>query len=206
MSTVRESVIRIVANAFPSILHAYARTYIVAAVRADKTLDLVPPIDAPQLRELEAVEQWALAGTLATPVVGASVGVVFRDANKRRPVALLFGPGIPAALSIDAGDALSLGPTAHTVDIAGGGPAVARVGDTIVAGYLLFDAGAIPLPTLYYSPAVTPTVYGIAIAATGLVVVGVLSNPASPAPPSPGTPGTPITGRITSGSSIATCG
>ena len=203
MSTVRESVIRIVANAFPSMLHAYARTYIVAAVRADKTLDLVPPIDAPQLRELEAVEQWALAGTLATPVVGASVGVVFRDASKRRPVALLFGPGIPAALSIDAGDALSLGPTSHTVDVAGGGPAVARVGDNIVAGYLLYDSTTF---TLYYSPALDVPVYGITISAPGLAVVGVLPNPNTPLPPSPGTPGTPLPGRITSGSSIATCG
>jgi len=172
-------------------------------VREDGTLDLVPPPDVTGLEEHEAVEQWTLGGALVTPTVGALVEVAFRDANRRRPVVVGFAPGVPAEVLVDAGDTLSLGPTSHTVDIAGGGPAVAREGDAVVAGYLLYDSTTF---TVYYSPALDVPVYAISLSAPGLAVVGVLPNPNTPLPPSPGTPGTPLPGRITSGSTKATCG
>jgi hypothetical protein len=142
--TLRTSIIRIVAAAFPALVYGYPRTYVVAAVRADNRLDLVPPTDAAYLPELDAVEQWSLGGTQLEPTVGASVCVVFRDANAARPIVVHWNSAEVPDLTL----------------IAGGGDAVARVGDK--AGRLAFDAA---VPLLYYSPGVFGVPY-LPVAAT----------------------------------------
>lgn len=83
---VRTSVLRMVASAFPSLVYGHPRTYIVAAVNADGTLDLVPPPDAPHLPELRRVEQWSVVELV--PAKGTSVAVLFLDANPARPVVI----------------------------------------------------------------------------------------------------------------------
>lgn len=85
------SILRAVASAFPALIYGYPRTYQVAAVRSDKTLDLVPPADAQHLPELDAVEAWGLG--LVTPTVGAEVVVLFRDANPARRMVIGWAHG-----------------------------------------------------------------------------------------------------------------
>lgn len=88
---IRTSILRIVGEAFPSLVYGHPVTYIVAAVRADKRLDLVPPTDAQHLSELSGVEQWGLG--LVEPPVGTEVVVEFRDANPSRPMVRGFAHG-----------------------------------------------------------------------------------------------------------------
>lgn len=151
------------------------RTYVVANVRGDKRLDLVPPTDAPHLPEIAACEQWTLGGSQVTPTVGAEVLVAFRDERRSRPVVVAFeSSSVP-----------------DEVTIAGGGPAVARVGD--IAGTLMWEPSP---PTLYYSPGpLSP-------------YVAVTVNPNSPTPPTTSTPlllpGTDV--EIATGSDRAGCG
>jgi len=117
-----------------ALLGDVVRTYLVAAVRPDKRLDLVPPPDAPHLPEMAAVEQWSLGGALVTPTVGAEVLVAFRDYPRRtRPVVFAFGPGKPDEDMVDA-TAIKLG--------AGASAGAARIGDTVDAGTLT----ATPIP------------------------------------------------------------
>ncbi len=152
--SLRQSTQRMLAALFRD----FFRTYIVKAVRSDKRLDLRPPPDAPHLPEMAAVDQWTLGGARVTPTVGSEVAVTFLDWNKTRPIVVAFGPGTPPL-----------------TELAGGGPGVARVGDT--SGRLVFDATAL---TLYYAPtAIAP-------------YVPVAVNPSSPIPPNPATVGTPI--------------
>lgn len=132
-ATVRTSILRMVAAAFPALVFGYPRTYVVAKVRSDKRLDLVPPVDAQHLPELDAVEQWSLGGTQLEPAEGVEVCVVFRDANPSRPVVAHWDSVEVPVLTL----------------IAGGGPAAARVGDK--CGRLAFDGVAV-VPVLYYSP------------------------------------------------------
>ncbi len=128
--SITTTILRKVAEFFPSIFYGYPRTYVVDAVRSDKRLDLLPPPDAQHLAELTNVEQWTMGGALLTPIRGALVTVHFRDANPTRPIVIGWGPGS----------------TPTTTSIAGGGPAVARVGDH--AGRLAWDSVG---SQLYYS-------------------------------------------------------
>jgi hypothetical protein len=137
--TLRDMVIRIVANAFPALVYGYPRTYIVAAANADDTLDLVPPPTSGYLRDLRSVPQWNTGGCIVRPNLGAEVCVTFRDADETRPVVQSWAPGVPVELAADASDLVAVGESAAAVEIAGGGPAVVRVGDAIAAGYLAQD-------------------------------------------------------------------
>jgi hypothetical protein len=137
--TLRDMVIRIIANAFPALVYGYPRTYIVAAVNADDTLDLVPPPTSGYLRDLRSVPQWNTGGLIVTPELGAEVVVVFRDADETRPVVQSWAPGVPVELAADASDLVAVGESASAVELAGGGPAVVRVGDAVAAGYLAQD-------------------------------------------------------------------
>jgi hypothetical protein len=161
----RDSLIRIMSAAFPQLVYGYPRTYIVATVypRGTALVDLVPPPDATYLPELRRVPVWTLGGGVTHPVVGAELVVIFRDADKRRPIAFALAPG----------------PVQH-VDLGGGAAPVARVGD--LCGRLIFDAGAL---TLYYSAGNNPP--GVPAA-----YVAVAPNPTTPTPPSSIAPGTPI--------------
>lgn len=189
--SVRTLILRMVANAFPSLVYGYPRTYVVAAVYAAGTplLDLLPPPDAMYLPELRAVPVWTFGGGYVVPEIGAEVSVVFRDADKRRPAVVQFAPGIPVKSTADASTLYELAPSAADVEIAGGGAAAARVGS--VCGRLIFD-GAVTPPILYYSPG----------AAVPYVVVAV--NPSTPTPPGFGAVGTNVV--VTSGSSKVTVG
>jgi len=82
-----------------------------------------------------------------------------------------------------------------TVDLAGGGPAVARVGDDVGGGVLAM----VPVP-----PGAPPTGYALTYTPTtgAPVVIATFTLPAVAAP---GTPAS-IAGLITSGSSRVTCG
>ncbi len=131
MASIRSSILRMVADAFPSLVYGHPRTYKVTAVRGDKRLDLSPPADAPHLPELDAVEQWGLGKV--TPVVGSEVSVVFRDADPTRPIVVNW-----QHISDDDDDELSLTPAEVAIDADsiefGDGPArgAARLDDTVV--------------------------------------------------------------------------
>lgn len=81
--SLRTSILRMVASAFPSLVYGHPRTYVVASVDAEGRLDLEPAPDAPHLPPLKGVEQWAVA--MLDPAVGTDVVVGFRDANPARP-------------------------------------------------------------------------------------------------------------------------
>jgi hypothetical protein len=196
--TLRELVLRIVAEAFPVLVYGAPRTYVVQAVRADGRLDLSPPPDAVALPELVAVEPWVLNGATVVPTPGTEVVVVFRDASPARPVVVGYAQGVaaggaspnatrPTRLELDASATVTVGENASAVELAGGGPAVARVGDT--AGRLIWDQVT---ATLYHSPSQSAPYAPVA------------PNPSSPLPPVAAAPGTSI--ALDSGSSKATCG
>lgn len=126
--TIRSRILRLVLNGLPWLTYSYPRTYVVADRDGGGLLDLIPPPDAGHLPELEAVEQWILGGSNVTSVPGTRCLVMFRDADKRRPVVVGFEQSTPVA-----------------VTIAGGGERIARKGDAAHAGRLLLD-GAV----LYY--------------------------------------------------------
>ena len=201
--TLRELVLRIVAEAFPALVYGVPRTYVVQAVRSDGRLDLSPPPDAVALPELVNVEPWTLNGVMVAPTPGTEVVVVFRDASPSRPVVVGYAQGVAAAggspnattptrLEVDASTMVTVGASASAVELAGGGSGVARVGDC--AGQLLWDALSMQL---YYSPSAATSIPPVPYAP-------ILPNPSSPAPPALGTPGTPI--LIATGSTIVTSG
>lgn len=80
--SLRTSILRMVAEAFPALVYGYPRTYVVSAVHADGRLDLDPPPDAQHLAPLKNAEQWSVA--TMEPEVGTEVVVMFRDANAGR--------------------------------------------------------------------------------------------------------------------------
>ncbi len=131
LNSLATMVLRKVAEWFPQLFYGYPRTYIVATVRDDQRLDLVPPPDAPHLAELLNVEQWNLGGSLTLPAVGASVTVSFRDALPTRPIILGFAPALPAEITLDASDRIRVGDSADEVEIAGGGRELAAPGTEI---------------------------------------------------------------------------
>lgn len=145
--SLRTSIIRIVASAFPQLVYGYPRTYIVASVHDDYRLDLVPPPDAPHLPELKNVEQWTLGGALAKPKTGAECVVIFRDKSPTRPIVSGFAPGQVDLLDFDNGTE-SLTPGQET-------GRVVRYGETI-----MFPSGAAAIPTAL-------PILGSAHAATG---------------------------------------
>lgn len=151
--TLRELVLRIVAEAFPALVYGMPRTYVVQAVRSDGRLDLSPPADAVALPELVNVEPWALNGVMVAPTPGTEVVVVFRDASPSRPVVVGYAQGVAAAggspnattptrLEVDASATVTVGASASAVelghgsitDLTGGTGRVVRYGDPIVFG------------------------------------------------------------------------
>lgn len=139
--TLRASVLRIVANAFPALAYGYPRTYVVVSVAASGALDLVPPPDASHLAELASVSPYTIAGVRIEPAAGTEVLVAFADADPRRPRVLGFAAGTPANAWLDAGGTVRIGENASDVEIAGGNVTlisyagrVVRYGDPIVFG------------------------------------------------------------------------
>lgn len=127
-------------------------------------------------------------GEQVTASSGASCVVVFLDGD----------PSLPRVVSVSAVDAAK---------VAAGTRGIARLTDTIVLGYCLWDSIT---TTLYFSPAAlgpTLTVYvPWAVFPAGTTLSLFLPNPSSPIPPSPGTPGSAWSGQISSASTVVTCG
>lgn len=192
--TLRAMMIRIVANAFPALVYGYPRTYIVAAVNADDTLDLVPPPTSGYLRDLRSVPQWNTGGLIVRPELGAEVCVTFRDADETRPVAQSWAPGVPLGLVADASDLVAVGESATAVELAGGGPAVARVGDTCDVGSLTVATTTPPLAPgviITYTP---PFGSPVSFILGGAIVA--ISNPTT----------VPLVAEIDSGSTVVSSG
>jgi hypothetical protein len=127
-------------------------------------------------------------GEQIVATVGASCVVVFLDGD----------PTLPRVTAVSGVD---------SAKVAAGTRGIARLTDTIVLGYCLWDSIT---TTLYFSPAAlgpTLTVYvPWAVFPTGTTLSLFSPNPSSPIPPSPGTPGTAWSGQISSASSVVTCG
>jgi hypothetical protein len=75
-------------------------------------------------------------GTLLKPAVGSLVGVVFLNGDPTRPRVMSWDQNTAELVTINATTLLKLGPSSAAVQIAGGGPAVHRVGDHGQAGTL----------------------------------------------------------------------
>ena len=167
--TLRTSILRVVASAFPALAYGYPRTYTVAAVRADSRLDLTPPPDARHLAELAAVAPYTIAGVAISPAVGAEVLVAFADADPRRPRVLGFAPGTPTAAGVDASGTVRVGASSLLVSIGNGSESVSnpvgavgrvvRYGDTMV-----FPVGPAATPTALTVLADVPLVLSVSVA------------------------------------------
>ncbi len=83
---IREQIRRIVAECMAA--QDIVRTYVVASVKSDGRLDLVPPTDAPHLPEMQNVEPWTLGGTKYEAAAGEEVIVIKRDNKSTRPIVL----------------------------------------------------------------------------------------------------------------------
>ena len=130
-------------------------------------------IGMPSLRRVKI--RPGLPGCRADIALGSLVLVAFVNADPARPVVVSFE------------EAEAPGFLPSILELAGGGSAVARVGDT--AGRIIWDAAA---TTLYYSPS------GVA------AYVPVAANASTPVPPSPAAVGTPII--IATGSALVGAG
>jgi len=183
--SIRASVLKWVADAFPALTYAIPRTYVVAGLypRGDARVDVVPPPGSPELPELRGVPVWTLGGAVVLPTLGAEVLVWFRDADRRRPVVVAWA--FSEVTRLDLG-----GDTATP-------PAVARVGDEADCGSLTL-ATVGPAVTATYTPpgGGTPLVWTLAVS------VGTIT--ATPVPPFGGT--APIDAVITTGSTIVSAG
>lgn len=84
--SIGEQVRRIVAEAMAA--QDTVRTYMVAAVKSDGRLDLVPPTDMPHLPEMKNVEPWTLGGTKYEASPGEEVVVIKRDNRSTRPIVM----------------------------------------------------------------------------------------------------------------------
>jgi hypothetical protein len=82
-----------------------------------------------------------LAGLSCSPALSSHVAVVFLSPGWSDPVVVHFDNTLPTAAGIDATGTVSVGVSATSVPIAGGGPPAARQGDTVT---VLFP-GLIPI-------------------------------------------------------------
>lgn len=162
----------LVKSFFPQLVYCIAHEYIVA--ESDGLTFSGTPTDtfSPQL-PTKIPYSCAIAGTSCKVPIGTLAYVAFANADPSKPYLVRFG-----ALS-----------SATAIGLAGGGPAVARVGDLAFRVWCVLGTGGIA--TLFISPSTAaPYVW------TG-VPVGI-------SPPTPTDPGTPVT--IAAGSSIVGSG
>jgi hypothetical protein len=83
---IREQIRRLVAETVAA--QSLVRTYMVASVKPDGRLDLVPPTDARHLPEMKNVEPWTLGGTKYEATAGEEVVVIKRDNKSTRPIVI----------------------------------------------------------------------------------------------------------------------
>lgn len=84
----------------------------------------------------------SVLGATATPTVGGRCLIMFVGGDPTRPICVSTDP-IPVIATVDASSAVNVGPSATAVVLAGGGPAVGRVGDVVHVTFTLLDASAI---------------------------------------------------------------
>ena len=148
-------------------------SYRVVAVRADGRCDLRavkegPPLDIPN------VDHWTGSGAASKPRVGSIAVVSFLDGDPNAPMIGTYQPlrmagGIPTEATLDA-VTIKIGPTATAVQLAGSGPAAARVDDPVSIGYLsaALAGGAVVLTFT----ASAPIPLGAAVQLTGKIAAG----------------------------------
>lgn len=106
--SVRQSIVKLVRDAFPWLAYCYPRTYVVRTAHTNGLLDLDPPPEARnELAPLNGVKVWTLGFVSVTPAAGSRVLVVFRDAQQDRPVVVAYEPqpiGSPVARAVGGGD------------------------------------------------------------------------------------------------------
>lgn len=114
----------IVRAEFPTLtfLGRYEYTVISVAGNSAITCKVIDPtLDVPNLVNIPQAS--GLLADVATPSVGATVDVMFKNGDPTRPV-------VVGTSAVD------------SASMAGGGPAVARVGDIVNGGYLVLSATA----------------------------------------------------------------
>lgn len=134
-------------------------------------------------------------GTLLKPKVGSIVGVMFLDGDPAQPRVVSWDRNTAELVTVDATTLLKLGPSAAAVEVAGGGPAIHRVGDLGQGG--TFAASANPLLTYTGEDGLTWTIAG---AVSGAIVNFTV------APVTAGPPGGKVITKATTGSTKGTCG
>jgi hypothetical protein len=157
---IRAGLARLVGSEIEGIDLIGEHTYRVTAVHADGRCNL-DPIEE-RMQSHSYVDQWLGGGEVTTPVVGSLCMVIFRDLKKDRPIITRFQPlritgGKPVKAELDATD----------IELAGGGPAVARVGDTVT----LAAINIIAPPGTSGGPCTVNTISG-AITLTGVITSG----------------------------------
>ena len=143
-----------------------------------------------------------ITGATATPTVGNRCLVGFINADPGRPY-IISCDGVSETVEINATDVVELG---------GGGPYVARKGDSITLGYMIYDPTNF---TLYMSPAILGpllTVYTVwAVFASNIFATAVpppfpIPPPTPGVPPPRGTPGSSWSGLINGSGTMVTSG
>lgn len=153
----------------------------------ETTFDGLPTSTAFPLPGLVGVpHRPGVAGARCAPAPGSLVLVGFANGDPGRPFVRAYDVTPSDSTAIDTTGTLALGQSASAVELAGGGPAVARVGDS--AGRLCLANGA---PTLFYSP--SPTAPYVAVPAAAV--------PGAPTPADAG-----VTVAIATGSPVVTSG
>lgn len=117
-------------------LKSYAYT-IVSQTGALLTLQAQPFPDGTKSKapDLVKVSVWpGMSGLSAQHKLGSACRVVFLEAGFAAPIVVSFdGTNLPDGLTLDTTGTAKLGPSASGVELAGGGPGIARQGDTVLA-------------------------------------------------------------------------
>lgn len=107
-----------------------------------------------------------IAGAGIRPAVGSIALVAFVDGDPGKPHVVGWDQQVPLSVTIDAKEKLRAGPSAAAVEIAGGGPAVARVNDTGTAGSLVGAANVLT----YTTPDGGVTAFAFALSGGAVVI------------------------------------
>lgn len=132
---VRQMLAAIVSEEIPKLALTGAHSYRVVKVYSSGRCDLEAVKKGPPA-SIPSVDHWTgIAGGEAHPAVGSLVVVTFLDGEKNAPMIGAYQPlrvdgGKPDEVTID-GKVMKIGPTATSIEIAGTGPAAARVGDEV---------------------------------------------------------------------------
>lgn len=168
---------RLIYAALPWLAYVGTRSYVIRKDNGDGSWSLAPAPGpfAAKLEPLPSVPTAWFQGLSFAPSIGSVCAVVFLDHDVTQPRVVHCAPATPSNLAIDSTGAMAIGAHATSVAIAGGGPAIGRVGDK--TGQLLFD-NVSPSAELYYRTH------------DGDPWVAVAGNPSAPSPPAPTDPGT----------------